>query len=90
MCTVVCKINVARLMRKIHVIGSTLGPRGARERRENLLYSSCATQTMGKGKKGGERKVPGALLRTKRNNSMGTPVYHEDQKSMVMHRLIYQ
>ena len=45
---------------------------------------------MGKGKNGGERKVPGALLRTERYNSMGTPLYTQDQKSVVMHRLIYQ
>ena len=44
-CTLVCTTNVARLMRKIHVIGSTLGPRGARDKRENLLKSGCATFT---------------------------------------------
>ena len=27
----------------------------------------------------GERKVPGALFRTKDNNSMGTPLYLQDQ-----------
>ena len=38
----------------------------------------------------GERKVPAALLRTKRYNSKGTPLYLQDQKSVVMHRLIYK
>ena len=47
MCTLVCTTNVARLMRKIHVIGSTLGPRGARDKRENLLKSGCATESAG-------------------------------------------
>ena len=37
-----------------------------------------------------ERKVQGALLRTKRYNSMGTPLYLQDEKSVVMHRLIYK
>ena len=45
MCTLVCTTNVARLMRKIHVIGSTLGPRGACDKRENLLKSGCATHS---------------------------------------------
>ena len=44
----------------------------------------------GKGRKGDERKVPGALLRTKGYNSMGTPLYLQDQKSEVIHRLIYK
>ena len=40
--------------------------------------------------KGGERKVPEALLRTKRYNSMGTPLYLQDQEWVIMHRLIYK
>ena len=61
---------------------------------EAKLYSLASagphTPYMGKGNKGGERKVPGALLRTKRYNSMGTPLYLQDQESVVMHRLIYE
>ena len=36
----------------------------------------------------GERKVPGALIRTKGNNPMGTLLCPQDQNSVVMHRLI--
>ena len=38
----------------------------------------------------GEREVPGALLRTKRYNSVGTPLYLQNRKSGIMHRLIYK
>ena len=57
--------------------------------RTGVVSGPAEAKLWGKGIKG-ERKVPGALLRTKRYNSMGTPPCLQNQKSVVMHRLIYQ
>ena len=58
--------------------------------RTDVVSGPAQAKLWGKGRKGGERKVPGALLRTKRYNSMETPLYLQNQKSVVMHRLIYK
>ena len=54
-----------------------------------MVYQVRLKPNYGEREERGERKVPGALLRTKDKNSMGTPRCPQDQNSVVMHRLIY-
>ena len=54
-----------------------------------IVYQVRLKPNYGEREERDERKVPGALLRTKDKNSIVTPLCPQDQKSVVMHRLIY-